>query len=110
MVGELAERLRTEPVSFTLNVQFAECGDPTDDPTRAWPDTRPEIAAGRLDLTGPVSDEQFWNNHMFDPTRLGPGIELSDDPVLVCRGAAYGEGFSRRYPEGMPLGPASVPW
>jgi catalase len=86
MVGELAERLRTEPVSFTLNVQFAECGDPTDDPTRAWPDTRPEIAAGRLDLTGPVSDEQFWNNHMFDPTRLGPGIELSDDPVLVCRG------------------------
>jgi len=108
--GELVERLRRGPVSFTLKVQFAEPGDPTDDPTRAWPDTRTEIAAGRLDVRGPVADEYFWDNHMFNPTRLVPGIELSDDPVLVCRGAAYGEAFSRRYQEGRPLGPASVPW
>lgn len=110
LIDELAERLRREPVSFTLKVQFAEPGDPTDDPTRAWPDTRAEITAGRLDVLGPVADEYFWNNHLFDPTRLVPGIELSDDPVLACRGAAYGEGFSRRYQEGTPLGPASVPW
>ncbi|GAB3884139.1 catalase family peroxidase [Kibdelosporangium lantanae] len=110
LVAELVRRLRREPVSFTLKVQFAERGDPTDDPTRAWPDTRAEITAGRLDITGPAADEDFWNNHMFDPTRLAPGIELSDDPVLVFRGTTYGESFSRRYQEGTPLAPASVPW
>jgi catalase len=33
---------------------------------------------------------------MFDPTRLVPGIELSDDPVLRFRGQVYSVSHGRR--------------
>jgi catalase len=33
---------------------------------------------------------------VFDPTRVIDGIELSDDPVLRFRGAAYTESVRRR--------------
>jgi catalase len=33
---------------------------------------------------------------VFDPTRITPGIELSEDPVLQFRRAAYSESVARR--------------
>lgn len=96
LTTELVERLGRGTVSFTLKVQFAGAGDPTADPTQAWPDDREEIAAGRLEIVRPVPDEEFWDARVFDPTRLVPGIELSDDPVLAYRKAAYAEGHRRR--------------
>lgn len=99
LVGELGERLRQGPVSFDLRVQFAAPGDPTADPTQAWPEDRTEITAGRLEITRPAADEPKWDNAVFDPARLVPGIELSDDPVLAYRASAYSESFRRRSQE-----------
>lgn len=93
LLDELAGRL---PVTFTLRVQFAGPQDPTADPTQAWPDDRPEIEAGRLEIVKPVADQEFWDGARFDPTRLTAGIELSDDPVLAYRKRAYAEGHRRR--------------
>jgi catalase len=93
---ELAERLATTTVAFQLKVQIAEPGDPTNDCTVLWPHDRAEITVGRLLVTGPVEDQAKWDRRMFDPTRLVPGIELSDDPVLRFRSQVYAVSHGRR--------------
>jgi catalase len=37
-----------------------------------------------------------WQNSVFDPTRLAPGMEQSDDPVLAFRPRAYAISAKRR--------------
>jgi catalase len=94
---ELAERLGREPIRFTLEVQVAREGDPTDDPTAAWPDDREVVDAGTLELTGlDDSRERDGDVLVFDPTRVVDGIELSDDPVLRFRTHAYSVSIERR--------------
>jgi catalase len=93
LTQEMTDRLLHEPASFTLRVQLAEPGDPTDDPTIAWPDDRPEVVAGRLELTAPVDDQAYWDAQAFSPAALTDGIEVSDDPILA---------FRRRTAEGTP--------
>ncbi|TXS52510.1 catalase family peroxidase [Streptomyces sp. uw30] len=96
LTREFHERLRHGPAAFTLHAQLGEDGDPTHDPTVAWPEERKELTIGRLELTTPVEDQEHWDGQKFDPTRLTAGIELSDDPVLAFRAHAYAESFSRR--------------
>ncbi|MFE6894615.1 catalase family peroxidase [Streptomyces sp. NPDC057694] len=96
LTDELAERLTGGPVTFTLKVQLGEEGDPTDDPTRAWPAERREITAGRLTITGEAADQDYWEAQSFDPNLLTPGIEASDDPVLAARSAVYAVSYDRR--------------
>jgi len=93
---ELDQRLTEAPVVFTLAFQFAEPGDPTDDPTSAWPDDRRVVAAGQLIITSRSSDEDHWQQQVFDPTRMPAGVELSDDPILAYRARAYAESAQRR--------------
>lgn len=94
--AELDQRLTQAPVVFTLAFQFAEPGDPTDDPTTAWPDERRVVPAGRLIITARSADEDHWQQQVFDPTRLPPGVEASDDPILAFRARAYAESAQRR--------------
>ncbi len=49
---ELEGRLRTGPVAFRLLLQLAEAGDPTDDVTALWPEGRPVVELGRLEIIG----------------------------------------------------------
>jgi catalase len=91
---ELRERLERGPVHYTLNLQIAAGGDKVDDPTSVWPDSRQVVAAGTLEITG--LDSERDPGMVFDPARITDGIELSDDPVLQFRPAAYGESFKRR--------------
>ena len=94
---ELEGRLRTGPVAFGLVLQLAAPGDPTDDVTALWPSDRPQVELGRLEVTGisPTSaaDERRL---IFDPTNTTDGIELSDDPILPARSAAYSISYDRR--------------
>jgi len=94
---ELEGRLRTGPVAFRLVLQLAAPGDPTDDVTALWPADRPLVELGRLDVTSisPTSatDERRL---IFDPTNTTDGIELSDDPILPARSAAYSISYDRR--------------
>jgi catalase len=94
---ELEGRLRTGPVAFRLLLQLAEAGDPTDDVTALWPEGRLVVELGRLEVTGisPTSaaDERRL---IFDPTNRTDGIDLSADPILLARSAAYAISYDRR--------------
>jgi catalase len=87
---ELWERLAKEPARFTLMMAIGEAGDNFNDPTRPWPPHRARIMMGMLTLDK-VPEDQVANNERlaFNPMRLTPGIEASDDPVLRVRGEAY---------------------
>jgi len=94
---ELEGRLRTGPVAYRLVLQLAAPGDPTDDVTALWPADRPLVELGRLEVASisPTSatDERRL---IFDPTNTTDGIELSDDPILPARSAAYSISYDRR--------------
>jgi catalase len=95
--NELGERFAQGPVTFKLVVTIAEPGDPTDDPTTVWPAGRRRVHAGTLEIemvdhTRDTGDDVL----VFDPTRVIDGIELSDDPLLRFRSAAYTESVKRR--------------
>ena len=97
---EIAERIRSGPLRWTLSVTVANPGDPTADPTVAWPEDRRTIEAGTLivqqieaEADGPCRDINF------DPTILPTGIRTSDDPFPAARSAAYAKSYDRRTAE-----------
>ena len=94
---EVGERLAGEPVRFTLQVQIAAAGDPTDDATAVWPEDRERIDVGTLELTRlEIGREQDGEVLVFDPVNVIEGIELSDDPLPRLRSAAYSISVDRR--------------
>lgn len=87
---ELDERLTKEPVSFDLELELAEPGDPLNDATALWPEGRQRVAIGRLTLTGPITEQELNDKVMnHDPTTLTDGIEPTDDPILQIRRGVY---------------------
>jgi catalase len=95
--AEIRERLEAGPVRFTLYARLGEDGDPTDDPTVAWPEERERVELGTIELTGlDTSREQDGDVLVFDPTRVTDGIELSEDRILNFRPDAYAVSVFRR--------------
>jgi catalase len=91
------EILARPETAFRLIVILAGDGDPVDDATVAWPEERERIEVGRLVLTGPETGrERDGDILVFDPSRVTPGIELSDDPILHFRPRAYSVSVARR--------------
>lgn len=83
-------RLRNAPVVQNLVLQLAKDNDPTDDPTAPWPDDRPRVPIGRLEIIRTTTVEEIGDPVMqHDPTRLTDGIEASDDPILAVRRGVY---------------------
>lgn len=94
---ELRARLADGAVRFTLEVQIAAPGDPVDDASRPWPASRRRVKVGDLLLSGLDEERERGDDVLvFDPTRVTPGIECSDDPVLRFRSPAYRESVGRR--------------
>lgn len=94
---EIRERIAAGPVHFNLEVQIAEPGDPTDDPSAGWPKQRRRVTVGELSITGLDSErERDGDILVFDPSRVTEGIECSEDPVLRFRPRAYSESVARR--------------
>jgi catalase len=94
---ELEQRLSAGPAVFRVDVSLAGDGDPLDDPTAQWPDDRERVHLGDLSITALAFDrEQDGDILVFDPTRVSPGIDLSDDPILLARSGAYSESVRRR--------------
>ena len=95
--AELESRLRAGPASFRLLLQLAADGDPTDDVTALWPEDRELVELGRLEVTGisatsPADERRL----IFDPTNRTDGIDLSADPILLARSAAYAISYEER--------------
>jgi catalase len=81
-------------------VTVANPGDPTADPSKAWPADRRAVEVGTLvvqqiqaERDGPCRDINF------DPTVLPSGIRTSDDPFPAARSAAYAKSYARRTAE-----------
>ncbi|OGO55111.1 MAG: hypothetical protein A2Z32_12285, partial [Chloroflexi bacterium RBG_16_69_14] len=97
LLPELEERLTHGPVGFHLIFQLAEQGDPTSDPSIAWPETRRLVDAGSLLVRDLAPDSaELDRQGVFDPTLVPDGIELSDDATLVARGEIYRLAGERR--------------
>jgi catalase len=97
---EITERVGRGPARWSMVVTIANPGDPTADPTKAWPPDRRTVEVGTLivqqieaEPNGPCRDINF------DPTVLPPGIRTSDDPFPAARSAAYAVSYDRRTAE-----------
>jgi catalase len=97
---EIVERVHGGPQRWRMVVMAANPGDPTADPSKAWPEDRHTIEVGTLTVQkieaerdGPCRDINF------DPTVLPSGIRTSDDPFPAARSAAYAKSFDRRTAE-----------
>ncbi|GGA51912.1 catalase family peroxidase [Dyella nitratireducens] len=98
--ADLAQRLAQGPQRWHLMVTLANPGDPTDDASKEWPSDRREIDAGTLVLTSTQPQESGECRDInYDPTVLPHGIEISDDPLLPARSAAYATSYLRRTSE-----------
>lgn len=94
---EIEDRLQKDPVSFRLNIVLGEEGDPTDDPTVAWPEERRRVTVGQLTLSPQLAQDA--DGQKFDPTVVTEGIECSEDQILHFRKAAYSISQERRNSE-----------
>ncbi|GAB0119779.1 catalase family peroxidase [Acidisoma sp. 7E03] len=97
---DITARVAKAPQSWTLAITVAEPGDPTADPTKAWPADRRVVDAGTLtvDKIQPEPDGPCRDLN-FDPTVLPPGMATSDDPFPAARSAAYAVSYNRRTAE-----------
>ena len=90
LFDELRDRLQRWPARFMLMMTIGEAGDALDDPTKPWPGTRIRVVMGTLTLTEVPEDQQAAGERIsFNPCRLAPGIEVSNDPILEARLGAY---------------------
>jgi catalase len=98
---EITERIRTAgPQRWTMVTTVAGPGDPTADPSKAWPEGRRTVQVGTLvvqriepERDGPCRDINF------DPTVLPRGIAVSDDPFPAARSAVYRKSYDLRAAE-----------
>src|SRR5262249_685987 len=85
------------PVQWHLMVVVGQPGDPTNDATIPWPESRERVEAGTLTLSVVEPEETSVARDInFDPLVLPAGIVPSDDPLLSARSAVYAQSFTRR--------------
>jgi catalase len=105
LIEELDERLATEAVRFSYQVQIAADGDSTVDPSRPWR-SHQTVTVGTLEITGIETEREHGGDIVvFDPMRVTDGIEPSDDPVLRFRTLAYSASVKLR--TGVDRGPGA---
>ena len=97
---EIAQRVASAPQRWTLVVTIANPGDPTADPSKAWPADRRTVEVGTL-VAQKVEAERDGpcRGINFDPTVLPTGIQVSDDPFPAARSAAYARSYDLRTAE-----------
>lgn len=97
LMSEIGPRLAKEPVTFKVQAQLAEKGDPTNDATKPWPQSRTLVDLGVLTITKAVPDSADAEKALlFMPNALTDGIEVSDDPLIDARVQAYAVSYGRR--------------
>jgi catalase len=94
----LIERTRKGPAVWDMIVYVGEPGDPEDNPTLAWPESRKHFTAGTLTITQATSQQKGMACEPinFDPLRMADGIAPTNDPVLLFRSPAYAISFAKR--------------
>jgi len=97
---DISHRVAAGPQLWNLVLTVANPGDPTADPTKAWPEGRRTVDVGTLmvrriepEADGPCRDINY------DPTVLPTGITTSDDPFPAARSAVYAVSYDSRTAE-----------
>jgi len=81
-------------------VTIANPGDPTADPSKAWPADRRTVEVGTLVVQQIVAERDGpCRDINFDPTVLPSGMRTSDDPFPAARSAAYMKSYDLRTSE-----------
>ncbi len=97
---EITQRIAAGPQRWTMTVTVADPGDPSADPSKAWPDGRRTIDVGTLVASKIVAEADGPCREInYDPTVLPGGIHTSDDPFPSARSAAYAVSYDRRTAE-----------
>jgi catalase len=107
LFDDLIRTLAQRPLKWRLVLTIGEPGDPTNDATKPWPQSRRSVDAGTIMITA-VQTEESGNARdiNFDPLVLPDGITASDDPLPPARSAIYARSFTRRAEE--PKSPSEV--
>jgi catalase len=107
LFNAVIEAVAHGPLKWKLILTVGAPGDPTNDATTPWPDSRQKIDAGTITIDA-VQTEAAGNARdiNFDPLVLPDGIAPSDDPLPSARSAVYARSFNRRVAE--PKQPSEV--
>jgi len=101
LFDDLRRRIARGPIGYTLAVQLANPGDPTNDGSVVWPDDRKRVTLGTIRLTAVAPDNEALQRSLaFSPIYLTDGIQLSDDPFPTLRAAVYALSVQHRGPAG----------
>ena len=100
LFDDLKSRLDQGALYWDIVAQVAEAGDPVNDPSQPWPDSRRMVNLGTLKVTT-VSDQTqgACRDVNFDPTLVPAGMALSDDPILKTRAGIYAHSYNARLRE-----------
>lgn len=97
----LIERSAQAAIRWDMIVSVGEPGDPEDNPTLSWPDSRRHFKAGTLSITRAMPEAGAECERInFDPLIMSDGIRPTQDPVLLFRSPSYAVSFSKRLSEG----------
>ena len=93
----LIERVSKGPVQWDMVVYVGEPGDPEDNATLAWPETRKHFKAGTLTIAQAMPQNGAECEKInFDPLVMADGVAPTNDPVLLFRSPAYAISFAKR--------------
>lgn len=96
LTEEIARRVGSGPVEFDWLAQVSGPGDKIDDPSIAWPESRPIVKLGIIRLTRVAADQEATDKGLlFMPGNLPSGMEVAD-PMLTVRNEAYPISFGER--------------
>jgi catalase len=95
----LIERTRKGPAVWDMIVYVGEPGDPQDNPTLAWPESRRHFTAGTLTITqaAPQQKGTACEPINFNPLVMADGMAPTNDPILLFRSPAYAVSFAKRF-------------
>jgi catalase len=90
LFDEIKGRIARGAVNMRILVQVAAEGDVVDDATSQWPEERPLVEFGTVELNSLVPDEEAAQRQIiFDPIPRVDGIKSSGDPLLDPRATVY---------------------
>jgi catalase len=90
LFDELKERIAKEAIHYRILVQLSADGDVVDDSTIQWPEDRPQVELGTIELTSLTPSNDAEQQHIiFDPIPRVDGIESSGDPLMQARADVY---------------------
>jgi catalase len=90
LFDEIRGRLAKGSAQMRITVQLAAKGDVVNDATVQWPDDRPQVEFGTLELRIEApNDDAEQRQIIFDPIPRVDGIGASGDPLLDTRATLY---------------------